>query len=439
MSMKKILAVAAIGLVAAAGISSYQGHILAQQSFDAQVELLRTLAPGYRLSVTEAELTQGLFGADARIALLFDAAAADAQASSMTLLLTSALQYGPLLLTDSGLKLGLVTGKSQLTLQGLPAARAKELEALIGPHLLTADHWVDFSQQLVANIKTPSIEINKDAQQLSFTGIQAQIHSDLDKRQTTADLTLGSFSASGPEGALEISASQALFESADIGNYMAPSRFELNVPQININQPNLTIRLKDVGISLQQSLDNGMISVTETLKVAEIISPLPISGANASFTFNQINPKGIELWSEIVGQFAVPAADQTMPELAPEQARALISALLLPGLEFIQNYQFSTAQGSLDANLSIEYQGLADGLHPMDVEDPRLFLQALKAELNISADQQAIMALPVAPMVAAYVEQGLLIQDQQQLRLDAQLLNGELSVNGKPFPLDNWL
>ncbi|MFT6915529.1 MAG: hypothetical protein ACJAWL_001838 [Motiliproteus sp.] len=434
MSMKKVLATAAIGLVAVAGISSYQGHQLAQQSFDTQVELLRKLAPGYRLSLTDAELTQGLFGGDVRIALLFDAA--DAQIPSLTLLLTSTLQYGPLLLTDSGIKLGLVAGKSQLAVRGLSVTNAEKLEALIGPHLLTADHWVDFSNQLVATIDAPGVDIQEDAQQFSFDGIRAEIHSDLDSRQLTADLALGSFSVSSPEGTLAIDSGRALLESADISSYVAPGSLKLNLPQIDFNQPGVAISLKEVSLGLRQTLDNGMLSATETLKVAEIISPLPISAANVSFTFNQINPKGIELWGEVVGQLD---ADGSMPEITPEEGRALISALLQPGLEFIQSYQLSTAQGSLDANLSIEYRGLAAGLHPMDVEDPRQFLQAFKAELDISADQQAIMALPVAGMVAAYIEQGFLVQDQQTLRLDAKLLDGELSLNGKSFPLDSWL
>ena len=75
----------------------------------------------------------------------------------------------------------------------------------------------------------------------------------------------------------------------------------------------------------------------------------------------------------------------------------------------------------------------------MDIEDPRQLLNALKAQLNISADQAAIMDLPIAPMVSAYVDQGLLIQDQQQLRLEATLVNAELSVNGQPMPLHEWL
>ena len=435
--MKKLLAMAVAGLVAAAGISSYLGHSLTQQQFDAQVEALRELAPSYRLSVNEAELTRGVFGSDARIALFFDSP--DADIPSVTLLLQSSLQYGPVLFTDTGLKLGLVSGRSQLSATGLSTENTEKLEALIGPHLLTGEHWVDFSRQLSASIQVPAFNLSEDGQRLSFAGIQALINSDLDSRQTRANLTLGSLSITTPEGSMEISPSDAQFESTDISNYMAPSRLMLNIPQISANESSTAVSLQGVELALQQSLENGMINVTESLKVTEIQSPLPLTSASASWTFNGINPKGIELWGAIVSQLDANDLDNGSAPLTEQQTRELISALLQPGLEFIQDYQLSTAKGTLKAHLDIQYLGLANGRHPMDIEDPRQLLNALKAQLNISADQAAIMDLPIAPMVSAYVDQGLLIQDQQQLRLEATLVNAELSVNGQPMPLHEWL
>lgn len=435
--MKKVLLGAAIGLIAAAGVSSYMGHTLAQQSFDSQVDALRKLAPAYRLSVAEADLTQGLFGGDATISLFFDSP--DPELPSLSLVLQSALHYGPLLLTDRGIKLGLVSGKSHLSVQGLPEADGKKLEALIGPHLLSAEHWIDFSRQLIADVQAPGFDISEQSQQLTFTGIQAQIRSDLNSHQTSAELNLGSLNLNTPDGQLQIVPSQARFESADISNYMAPGRFELNFPQIDVQVSDSSFSVKNAGIAIAQTLEDGRINITETLTLAEIISPLPVSSANASFAFNQINPQGVQLWGDIVSQLDASDPNAGLAEISPQQVRELISALLQPGLQFNQSYQIKMTQGALLANLDIEYQGLADGLHPMDAGDPRLFLNALKAELNIAADQQAIMALPVAPMVSAYVDQGLLIQEPQKLRIHALLSNGELSVNGKPFPLDNWL
>ncbi|MEH6824346.1 MAG: DUF945 family protein [Motiliproteus sp.] len=435
--MKKLLFGTAIGLIAVAAFSSYMGHTLTQQSFDRQVETLRKLGPDYRLSVEEADLTQRLFDGDAKISLFFDSP--DPQLPSLSLVLQSTLQYGPLLRTDSGIKLGFVAGRSHLSVQGLPEADAKKLQALIGPHLLSADHWVDFSRQLFVDFQSPGFEINEQKQSLAFAGIQAQVRTDLDNNHTTGELNLGRFSLNTPDGHLQVATSKVSFESADIRNYMAPGWFELSFPQIDIQESGSSFSLKNASITVAQSLEDGKINITETINLAEIISPLPISSANASFAFNQINPQGITLWGDILSQLDAIDPNAVLSEISAQQSRELISALLQPGLQFNQSYQLQTAQGSLLASLDIEYKGLADGLHPMDAGDPSLFLNALNAELHVTADQPAIMALPIAPMVSTYVDQGLLVEGQQKLRIHALLRNGELSVNGKPFPLDNWL
>ncbi|MEH6472046.1 MAG: DUF945 family protein [Halopseudomonas sp.] len=435
--MKKALAIAGIGLVAAAGFSSYMGRTLSQQAFDVQVEELRKLAPLYLLTLEDAELKQGLFSGEARVSLFFEPPTADQP--PMFFVVESALQYGPLMMTDDGIKLGLVAGKSHLTVKGLSESAAEQLEALIGPHLLSATHLVDFNQQLVAELQVPAFDITEEQQRVSFAGVQAQIRSDMTTHTAEGDITIGSLTISVPEGNMDIATSQAQFASSDITDYMAPGQFTLNFPEINVTQPGITSTLQNLAIAVEQTVDDGMINITETLSIANIISPLPVTAASATFEFERLNPKGVELWTEMAAQLGSLDNDAGLPDISSEQTREMVGALLQQGLQFNQRYQLEALDGTLNADLDIEYLGLPDGLHPMDITDPSQFLSAIKAELKFETDQQVMSILPIGPAVPQYVEQGLLLEEEQKLRMTATLVNGELTVNDLPFPLEGLL
>ncbi len=434
--MKKLLTVVAIGLLFTATATCYMGRTLSQQAFDQQVAGLKQLTPLTRLRLQGATLEHSLFGGRATIELSLPSAEAG---STALLVLESDLQYGPLLKTPQGFTVGMASGQSRLSARGLSDDTAQQLEALISPYLMTAQHRLNFSQQLLIDINIPPIEFAEHGQQLSFSGIQAQLIGHIDTRQAEGNLTIGSFQFNNPKGSIHTAAAQGRLAYANINDPLAPARFDINFPEINLLQSNGGITFKGLGIRIEQQLDNGLLNISETLQVAQIIAPLPVTAASATFEIKQINPLGVTLWTDMLGQTDTHDPATGLPEITEQQFRQLVSALLQPGLQFNQRYDIDALDGNLLADLDIEYVGLPNDLHPLDVSHPRQLIQAISAKLRLEADQQVAMALPIAPALPQYIEQGLVTQELQKLIVNAKLSNGELTVNGQPIPLDALL
>jgi len=66
-------------------------------------------------------------------------------------------------------------------------------------------------------------------------------------------------------------------------------------------------------------------------------------------------------------------------------------------------------------------------------------LRLVRLTLALSMNEAAFAGGPLAPAVAAYVAQGLLLRDQDTITLNAGLHDGSLSLNNQRFPLEPFL
>ena len=432
--MKKGLLFALIGLVAIAGFSAYQGRTLSQQTFDQQLVELKKVAPLYRLSVEEATLKHQLFSGQAKVSLFFTPP--DDKIPPMFFVMESDIQYGPLLFSDNGIALGLAGGQTRLSVTGLPEDVSAKLEALIGPHLMTADTRVDFAKVMHAEIQTPAIDFSDAQGRFMFDGIQAAYQHDLNSQQIDGSLEIGELTLNTPKLDLKLLAGHGDYQFTRVTELLSPGKFKLLFPELIVSSPDADFNIRGVGLDVEQRLENNQLSVSETLRVDDIVAPIPVTAASATFDFNNINPASIERWSELVTTYG---ADPEAIELSPpseQQMRELITLFLQKGVQFNQYYDVDAFGGNVLADLDIEYQGLEDGTHPLDVDNPQRLIAAVDAQLMIEADQQLINATPVAPMVPQYIDQGLIIQQDNKLKLEANLSAGQLVVNGQPFPLE---
>jgi hypothetical protein len=66
-------------------------------------------------------------------------------------------------------------------------------------------------------------------------------------------------------------------------------------------------------------------------------------------------------------------------------------------------------------------------------------LRVVRVTLALAVNEAAFAGGPLAPAVATYVTQGLLLRDQDTIVLNAGLHDGSLSLNNQRFPLEPFL
>lgn len=447
--MKKWSTITIIGLIILIGLSatfSYMGRTLTQQTFDQQVATLQQTAPMYQLQLVNSSLEHSLFSGSASIELLVATGETEPQ-TPMMVTFNSDLQYGPLLFTSGGMQLGLAAGQTRLSLQGLDEQTLLELKQLLGTEfdlsqLVTVEHTISFGRQLQLDALIPSVQIQQGDEKLTFGGIQINSQSDINSGQTQGTLTVGNFRFDNQYGTASSKTGLGRFDYSDINDPLATGHFMLNLPLIEVNQPTLKLALSNLSLEVNQQQNNGKLDVTESIKIEKIDGELPVTAVAATYQVNQINPAAFEQWQQLLTQ----ASQQSTSTPSEAQLRELVTAFLQPGLQFNQRYQVDAMDGQFNANLDVEFLGLANGLHPLDIVNPRQLIDGLKASLYIETDPQIAMALPIAAELPQLFEQGIVVEQptangagQPKLLVKAELNDGQLVINGQPFPLDSML
>jgi hypothetical protein len=94
-------------------------------------------------------------------------------------------------------------------------------------------------------------------------------------------------------------------------------------------------------------------------------------------------------------------------------------------------------EGDHSADIRIDWEGLPQVNNSADI-DSEDALAALKVELTVSLDLEAIMRSPAAELVDPYVQQGFIRIDSGRILLDGSLDDGQLVLNGEEVPLDQF-
>jgi len=122
----------------------------------------------------------------------------------------------------------------------------------------------------------------------------------------------------------------------------------------------------------------------------------------------------------------------------PEENQAHLLTLLPIAAKLIEqdalievtDFSVETDSGKIssDMQVSIDKQ-LFDTTNVMSI------MTALKAEAKMNGPETFFQAQGLAPMINAYVDQGLLVRAKDQLSVEANFVQGKLTVNGKELAL----
>jgi hypothetical protein len=93
--------------------------------------------------------------------------------------------------------------------------------------------------------------------------------------------------------------------------------------------------------------------------------------------------------------------------------------------------------GEHNVDLKVNWQGLPNltDLNDLNLEDA---IYAMRAQLNISLDKNAIENSQFAPLIEQYIAQNYLVDDNGKLILNGKLQNNELIFNGTTTSLEDF-
>ncbi|WP_426415032.1 DUF945 family protein [Aestuariirhabdus sp. LZHN29] len=433
--MKKFSLLLALILVTGAAAMPYFVGTEAEQIYKREVARLNQQAAQSGLENVQHEYQRGLYSSHSR--LQFEVRSEQSELDRIVVVIESDISHGPLLSTDSGLATGLYASRDSLFLEDVPQELADFLQETLGDQIATASTLVTFDQQLRSLAQIAAFSYRNQGVQFDFGGAELNLASNLQTDTSSGTLTLLPLSIKDDEGSVELSQGVGEFNVEMVNPSLAVGDFSILFDTLQINTPQLNATLNALSMRTSQRLIDEKLSIEESISIGSIQAPVPLTAASYDLELSQLDPAAVDMWTQLANQFDQQLSEN--PELIEQEVRTLTSRIFQPGLTLNQGLRLDAFGGTVATNLDIRYIGLAGSQHPMDVQDPLLLLDALEADLLMSADEQAVNASPLAGMVDLYLDQGLLTREGDQLQLKGQLRGGQMTLNGQPFPLREML
>lgn len=396
-------------------------HQMYQQGFD-------NYPPDTSFSFEHKSFKQSWFYSDAVTMIKFSAGIPEYDA--MEWVLTSRIQHGPILFTHDGIKLGFAYVDTASSFTGLPQQGQALVDEYLEKGAITIKTLIDFEQLSHDYFVINAINIENDLNSATFGGLKVIGTSLLDYSLMKGEIILPSSQIISPDMAVDIADASGTYDLHNYNNEMLLGKTSLTMPSIQIVAKQNVTLLENLSITAETSEKSGKINVAESIALAKITAPVPITSFQYNIEINQLDPKALKLWAEL-SQKLQPAST------GKEKLRELLTALLQEGLELNQQFQLHGMGGILSIDWDTSYVGLADGAHVLDVQDKKILAQAVNMHLLITVDKVVVLSSPFVTMIEPYMKQGFVVEKDGKFIANIKLTGGALTINDQPFPVES--
>jgi uncharacterized protein YdgA (DUF945 family) len=300
---------------------------------------------------------------------------------------------------------------------------------------------VGFDESLEFRLNIAPGQFDNDEGSFRFAGLQGQLIAEADL-SARGSLDMGELTATSANSneSFSLQGLQFSTETAQINDLFAPSMAMIAIPAISARGIN---DFSAEGIRFSSTLDQTpddaeRLNISQDIAIDSISAELPLSSLSWQFELNRLPLDLLRNYSDLVNesqlQMSGNAGDSSqLAELGQQLGMQLLAA------DFAINSQLrADAWGaSHQAALGIDYAGVAD-VQDFSSMNPRSLLNAIELSLQVDLDLEAALRSPLAGMIDPYVQQGYIHIDNGRIRLDAELADSQLLLNGETIALDQW-
>ncbi|MEO6975105.1 MAG: DUF945 family protein [Gallionella sp.] len=352
----------------------------------------------------------------------------------ISMVVTTTIVHGPILYTGKGLALGLAYEKSNITLADLPEAAQKLADQYLPAGTITGTSLIDFSQLSHDVMHVGSISFKNDKGSAVFGGLNMTGVSKPDYSLMKAKIELPASHLTSDNLAVDIADASGSYDQHKFGDLMMLGKADFNFPQINFVARQNIVTLEDFSMASNAEEKAGKLNMTGSVGIRKITAPVPVTAFQYDIEVNRVDIKAIELWGEITREMKGKPVDPATALNNPK-VRQFLELLLQKDLELKQQFTLDGKGGRLNIDWDTRFAGLPEGVHLDSTTDKTQLLKAVVMNISVKVDEQALMASPLAGMVAPYMQKGMIVKQGEKLMTDIKFLDGVLTVNGIIVPM----
>lgn len=409
-----------------------------QQAFNSDLlEQVQTQANG-QIIFTDSQLDSDWFQSFVSLDLEYNAPELNENFSARV---EFDINHGPFILDENKPKLGLANAKIKLSSNNAAPSQTL-IQAKLALPSLTSSVFIGLNQHFSVTAEISPANFETNIYRINFGGMNGNfvIHPD---RSAHATISVGQFHAKNVIDNIELSISgtEIEFTSEDLNQPVAHSEISLIVPLVTASG-STQFSANDIFANFQvqnSAVNQQLVNITQNLRLREIKSNLPLTSLSWTSEINEIQNEIIKNYSQIFLTLrSQPNKDPIATIARATQLGEQMGLLIAQNNIVLNNFiQTNVYGGEHNLDLEINWQGLPNltDLNDLNLEDA---IYAMRAQLNISLDKNAIENSQFASLVAQYIAQNYLVDDNGKLILNGKLQNNELIFNGTTTSIEDF-
>ena len=354
---------------------------------------------------------------------------------TVTWVMTSHVQHGPVLFTGDGVQFGYAYIETKNTFEGLSQEAQDFLDTHLGSDGIQMASLIDFNQLSHDTFNIKGFTVEKDKVKATFGGLALAGTTPLDYSAMNGNIRFPASQIIGEKGSVYIADASGSYHQHNYNNMMMLGDASISFPLLEVRSNQGNAKLEGLSVDIYSGEQDGKLNLFESFKIKAIQAPVPLTGLQYDLKIEQINIEAIQAWADVLSQ----TQGQETEALSDEKVRQLVDAVFQEGLAFNQLLKLDGMGGSAMVDWDAKFVGFADGKSFFDIQDRERLLEALDMHLRFEVDEIVVNATPFATMVSPYIKQGLVNKQGEKLIVDITLLQGIATVNGQEIPRETVL
>jgi len=359
----------------------------------------------------------------------------DEEIEDITIIVEENLSFGPVIFTDEGLEFALSYSQANINFKELLID--EEIETFIN-NKIHLSGLLTFSKDIISKIVID--ELSKEVDGNKVASAKALGHFTLEDNNrfygdfNWAGLTATTSDESFTIGNIQFSLDQTLIAGDYYqGNAISTGDFDFSISSIAAKDVtgNAVFTLDNLMIKAMSAVSNDLMTITMNYSADKVESAgQKLENANLDVVFNGLNIKVMQEINTLMVELSADGEEMFSPNNM-QKLSALTAKLLMddPVIE-IKDFSVQTPEGKIESSMQVSVdKKLFDTANVMSI------IPAIKADANGKAPMPFFAKLGLAPMIDMYVQQGLIIQKEQEISFKANFAQGQLNVNGNAIQL----
>ncbi|MEX2470497.1 MAG: DUF945 family protein [Pseudohongiellaceae bacterium] len=408
---------------------------------DNTIERALTLFPAearQQLSISERSYSGGWFASSGVLDVLYNPLGLNER---IALTVRYTIDHGPVVRTDAGLRPGLAYARLTPEVDDVEFNSALA-ELPFPPPQIDLSLLAGFDRSLRLGLTVTPVDYAGADGEFLFGGIDAAMvaHGD---QSADFSFTMGRLQARAAGGiGFSVDGIRLQSQSAQLDDLLAPASADVAITGIASDGP-VPVRIDSITAASRLTPNPSgpdRLDIQQQFDVNGMESALPVAALSLTTAVNGLEGEIIRNYYTLLSEFQQQVSGGgtvsglSLNDLGQDLALELVGNPLQ-----LNNAATGTVyEGAHSVRLDIDWAGLPGLTSLRNLAIARI-VAALGLELDVDLDLEAVLRSPLAAYVDPYVQQGVIVLDNNRIRLQARLRDSELLLNGEAIALDQYI